>query len=86
MDKYLSALDALNKIEELKDFNQFSLSNDLSMLNSQQLRNFEILMNRIIGIVDELKIKIDINPQIAISIVIDKARLIQFKKEDKNGK
>lgn len=81
--RFQLALDAFNKIDELKDFNYLSLCYDLSKLSTVELDSFERLMRRIIDVVDELKIKVDMNPHNALATVIDKARLTQFKKGDK---
>lgn len=74
-------LTMIESIEELNEFTRESICSAVSNLSLDEIEDFGKLLQRMSYIIDELRIKIDMNPYNAISIIKDKARLIQFKRE-----
>lgn len=78
-------LSILETMKDLEDFTKESLCNSVSELSMDEIEDLGNLLHRMSCIIDEIKIKIDMNPYNAITIIKDKARLIQFKREDMHG-
>lgn len=68
---------------QLDNFTRESISLAVSELSLEEIEDFSNMLRQMSYIIDELKIKVDMNPYNAISMIADKARLIQFKREDK---
>lgn len=76
-------LDIIKDMTALEDFTRESISLAVSELSLKEIEDFNNMLRQMSYIIDELKIKVDMNPYNAISMIVDKARLIQFKRDDK---
>ena len=78
-------LTILETMKDLEDFTENSLCESMSKLTINEIEDLSKLLLRMSYIIDDIKIKIDMNPYNAISSIKTKAMLIQFKREDMNG-